>query len=164
MRRLALICLLVAVAMAGCGGDDKKDAEQTVRDFVDALNTHDADRYCDELITKEFLEKTVWGDFGSGIDDRDYMVAAFERHTAEVRRAIPKDRLLVLEVAQGWKPLCEFLDVPVPNVPFPRLNSREEMAAMLAAAGAGPAAAPEDIAAHAKEFIAQSRKLCLAAG
>jgi len=58
VRRLALICLLVAVS--GCGGDDKKDAEQTVRDFVDALNTHDADRYCDELITKEFLEKTTF--------------------------------------------------------------------------------------------------------
>ena len=58
VRRLALlICLLVAVS--GCGGDDKKDAQQTVRDFVEALNTRDADRYCDELITKEFLEKTT---------------------------------------------------------------------------------------------------------
>ena len=65
MRRLALICLLVAVS--GCGGDDKKDAEQTVRDFVDALNTHDADRYCDELITKEFLEKTT---FSTGDEDK----------------------------------------------------------------------------------------------
>ena len=92
------------------------------------------------------------------LDDRDYMVAAFERHTAEVRRTIPKDRLLVFEVAQGWKPLCEFLDVPIPSVPFPRLNARAEIAAMLAAAGAQGPAAPEDIAAHAKEFIAQSRK------
>ena len=58
MRRPALvICLLVA--LSGCGGDDKKDAEQTVRDFVQALNTRDADRYCDDLVTKEFLEKTT---------------------------------------------------------------------------------------------------------
>jgi ketosteroid isomerase-like protein len=58
VRRLALlICLLVAVS--GCGGDDKKDAQQTVRDFVEALNTRDADRYCDDLVTKEFLEKTT---------------------------------------------------------------------------------------------------------
>jgi ketosteroid isomerase-like protein len=64
VRRLALICLLVAVS--GCGGNDKNDAEQTVRDFVQALNTHDADRYCDDLITKEFLEKTTFstGDEG----------------------------------------------------------------------------------------------------
>ena len=66
MRRAALlICLLVAVS--GCGGDDTKDAEQTVRDFVEALNTHDADRYCDELITKEFLEKTT---FNTGDEDK----------------------------------------------------------------------------------------------
>jgi ketosteroid isomerase-like protein len=56
-RRALLICQLVA--LPGCGGDDKKDAEQTVRDFVEALNTRDADRYCDDLVTKEFLEKTT---------------------------------------------------------------------------------------------------------
>jgi ketosteroid isomerase-like protein len=66
VRRAALlICLLVAVS--GCGGDDTEDAEQTVRDFVEALNTHDADRYCDELITKEFLEKTT---FNTGDEDK----------------------------------------------------------------------------------------------
>ena len=66
MRRAALlICLLVAVS--GCGGNDSEDAEQTVRDFVEALNTHDADRYCDELITKEFLEKTT---FNTGDEDK----------------------------------------------------------------------------------------------
>jgi ketosteroid isomerase-like protein len=59
VRRLALICLLVAVSGCG-GGNDKQDAEQTVRDFVEALNTHDADRYCDDLITKDFLEKTTF--------------------------------------------------------------------------------------------------------
>jgi len=64
-RPALLICLLVAVSACG-GGDDEKGAEQTVRDFVEALNTHDADRYCDELITKEFLEKTTFntGDEG----------------------------------------------------------------------------------------------------
>jgi ketosteroid isomerase-like protein len=58
VRRLTLVlCLLVAVS--GCGGNDSEDAEQTVRDFVEALNTRDADRYCDDLVTKEFLEKTT---------------------------------------------------------------------------------------------------------
>ena len=66
VRRLALlICVLVAVS--GCGGDDKKDAQQTVRDFVEALNTRDADRYCDDLVTKEFLEKTT---FSTGDEDK----------------------------------------------------------------------------------------------
>jgi ketosteroid isomerase-like protein len=56
-RSALLICLLVA--LSGCGGNDTQDAEQTVRDFVEALNTRDADRYCDDLVTKEFLEKTT---------------------------------------------------------------------------------------------------------
>ena len=55
------------VALSGCGGNDKKDAEQTVRDFVKALNTHDADSYCDDLITEEFLEKTT---FNTGNEDK----------------------------------------------------------------------------------------------
>jgi ketosteroid isomerase-like protein len=58
-RRVALICLVAL--LAGCGGDDdKKDAEQTVRDFVTAVNERDADAYCDELITKEFREKSTF--------------------------------------------------------------------------------------------------------
>lgn len=55
---MALTCVLALVA--GCGGDDKKDAEQTVRDFVKAVNERDADAYCDDLITQEFLEKSTF--------------------------------------------------------------------------------------------------------
>lgn len=54
------------------------------------------------------------------------VIAAFERHNAEVRRRIPAARLLVYEVAQGWEPLCTHLGVPVPDQPFPRVNDREE--------------------------------------
>jgi ketosteroid isomerase-like protein len=57
-RLVALICL--AVAVSACGGDDKKEAEQTVRDFVKAVNERDADTYCDELITEEFREKSTF--------------------------------------------------------------------------------------------------------
>ena len=55
----ALICLLAL--LAGCGGgDDKKDAQQTVRDFVKAVNERDADAYCEDLITEEFREKSTF--------------------------------------------------------------------------------------------------------
>jgi ketosteroid isomerase-like protein len=62
-RYLALICLLAL--LAGCGGDDKKDAEQTVRDFVTALRERDADTFCDDLVTKEFL-----GQFSGATGDK----------------------------------------------------------------------------------------------
>jgi ketosteroid isomerase-like protein len=56
--RVALICLLAV--LGGCGGDDEKDAGQTVRDFVTAVNERDADTYCDDLITDEFRKKTTF--------------------------------------------------------------------------------------------------------
>ncbi len=58
VRRVALICLLVAIPGCG-GGDDKEDAEQTVRDFVEATRERDADKFCDELVTQEFLEQAI---------------------------------------------------------------------------------------------------------
>jgi predicted PilT family ATPase len=62
-RYAALICLLAL--LAGCGGDDKKDAEQTVRDFVTAVREQDADTFCDELVTEEFL-----GQFSGATGDK----------------------------------------------------------------------------------------------
>jgi predicted PilT family ATPase len=54
-RTAALVCLFAI--LAGCGGDDEKDAQQTVRDFVTALRERDADTFCDDLLTEEFLEQ-----------------------------------------------------------------------------------------------------------
>ena len=50
------------------------------------------------------------------------MRAAMERYNQEVQDTIPADRLLVWSVSEGWEPLCEFLERPVPETPFPHLN------------------------------------------
>lgn len=100
----------------------------------------------------KFVDKTTWRMFGGQLHDRDAMVAALERHNAEVKRTIPASRLLVYDVAQGWEPLCGFLGVPVPDAPFPRANSRTEMQARMAAAGQENA--PFD-PAHLRESIKQ---------
>jgi hypothetical protein len=65
------------------------------------------------------------------LDSREEMIAAFERHNAAVRAEVPADRLLVWEVSDGWEPLCAFLDVPVPNEPFPKVNDRKSYRALL---------------------------------
>jgi len=62
--------------------------------------------------------------FQGAFDDRDRAIALFHRHNEEVRRTIPPGRLLVYDVASGWEPLCRFLDVPVPQLPFPVTNER----------------------------------------
>jgi hypothetical protein len=81
-----------------------------------------------------FFHKTVWRDFGKRIHDRAFMTAYFEEHNATVEAEVAKKRLLVYDVAQGWEPLCKFLGVPVPDSPFPKVNSREEMQARMSKA------------------------------
>jgi hypothetical protein len=58
----------------------------------------------------------------------EYMAAAAERYADEVKQNVPSDRLLVWSVTEGWEPLCEFLEVPVPDTPFPHLNDAKEFA------------------------------------
>lgn len=50
-------------------------------------------------------------------------------HSAMVRGAVPKENLLEWSVEEGWGPLCQFLDKPVPSVPFPKANAGEGFAA-----------------------------------
>ena len=58
--------------------------------------------------------------------DRDSAIAAYRRNNQRVRETIPADRLLVFHVADGWAPLCEFLELPVPDMPFPHSHPKQE--------------------------------------
>ena len=50
------------------------------------------------------------------------MAKAMERYNEEVKCSVPAERLLVWSPADGWAPLCEFLEVPVPDAPLPHVN------------------------------------------
>lgn len=67
------------------------------------------------------------GSFDGRFEDEAHTKAVFERHNEEVRRKVPRKKLLVYEVKEGWGPLCDFLGVEVPDRPFPRLNDAAEM-------------------------------------
>jgi hypothetical protein len=54
------------------------------------------------------------------------MGEAMARFNEEVKQTVPADRLLVWYVSDGWEPLCDFLNVPVPAMPFPHLNDTRE--------------------------------------
>lgn len=58
--------------------------------------------------------------------DRRRLIEAFVAHSEAVRAVIPADQLLEFEVREGWEPLCDFLELPVPDDAFPHTNSREE--------------------------------------
>ena len=74
-----------------------------------------------------FLAATVaWdGIFEGRFEDRAHTLAIYERHIAEVKAHVPPERLLIFDVKEGWEPLCTFLNVPIPDEPFPHLNDRK---------------------------------------
>jgi hypothetical protein len=101
-----------------------------------------------------FLDRVLFEQFGDRLHDRDSMIDHFNRHTDAVVSAIPANRLLVYEAKQGWAPLCAFLGVPVPDAPFPRINSREEMAATMAAHG--PITSGDELVAMVKGHLGRT--------
>jgi hypothetical protein len=69
--------------------------------------------------------------FSDKLEDKDEMIAAFEKHNAAVRAGVPKKRLLEWTPGDGWKPICERLGLGVPDEPFPKVNTTEEFRAMV---------------------------------
>ena len=69
----------------------------------------------------------VRGTFEGNFEDKRHAIEVFNRHNEEVKRRVPKERLLVYEVKEGWGPLCEFLGVEEPDKPFPRRNDAAEI-------------------------------------
>jgi hypothetical protein len=102
---------------------------------------------------EKFFEKTVWKGVGfERLHDREAMISYFEKHNAAVEAGVAKKRLLVYDVAQGWEPLCQFLGVAVPDAPFPKVNTREEMQARMSKAS-DPEHMVEDVRRHLQDAM-----------
>jgi hypothetical protein len=57
--------------------------------------------------------------------DTEEMAAGMERWNQEVIDTVPSDRLLVWDPKDGWEPLCDFLEMDVPDAPLPNVNDTE---------------------------------------
>jgi len=84
-------------------------------------------RLQNEMARKAILTET----FDNRFEDKVHAIDVFNRHTQEVRDTIDPARLLVFDVKEGWAPLCRFLEVPIPDEPFPRLNDTATTQAMI---------------------------------
>ena len=74
----------------------------------------------------DMQEQLIWQRLFNGrFPDRPYAIQRFHAYTEEVKQQVPPEKLLIFEVKEGWQPLCDFLEVPVPNVPFPHINDRK---------------------------------------
>lgn len=80
----------------------------------------------------KMINGLIWaGTFEGRFEDRDFAISVFNAHNEDVKRKVPADRLLVYEITEGGEPLCEFLDVPVPDTPMPHLNDATSFRAMV---------------------------------
>jgi hypothetical protein len=71
-------------------------------------------------------DEIIFGGSMKGVfEDREKMLAVYRQYIEEVKITVPAERLLVYNVREGWKPLCDFLGVPVPSGKvFPHINER----------------------------------------
>ncbi len=72
------------------------------------------------------FERTLGGDLS-----REHTLAMLAAHEQDVIDSVPTDALLVYDVADGWEPLCAFLDVSVPDEPFPNTNTTSDFRQMV---------------------------------
>jgi Sulfotransferase domain len=61
--------------------------------------------------------------------NKDSIIARYNAHVQDVKDSCPG--ILVFEAKDGWAPLCAYLDMPVPQVPYPRVNDTEEFQGMI---------------------------------
>jgi hypothetical protein len=83
----------------------------------------------------ERLLCTITGGAKSREEVLERVCDTYNEHYAEVREAARPGQLLEYRLDDGWEPLCEFLDKPIPDVAFPHKNDRAEFVEKLAAGG-----------------------------
>ncbi|MBL4874017.1 MAG: sulfotransferase family protein [Rhodobacteraceae bacterium] len=82
-------------------------------------------RKASEMIYQIALKNIFEGRLG----EKDFAIATMQAHREEVIDTISPERLLVFDIAEGWEPLCAFLNVECPTEPFPQTNSAKEFRA-----------------------------------
>jgi len=103
---------------------------------------------------EDMMQGVIFDAFGGRVNDRAFMTDWFDRRNQAVIDALSPQRLLVFSPKQGWEPLCAFLGVPVPDIPFPRVNSRDELNAASDDHGGLPPD-PETAEKFARAYIEQ---------
>lgn len=68
--------------------------------------------------------------YGQRLTTEEEAFMIWDRHFQYLQDVVPKEKLFYYNVKDGWGPLCEILEVPVPDVPFPSLNDAKDFQAM----------------------------------
>ena len=90
---------------------------------LDAQNRKDEEA----LARSAMVYEVIWnGVFAGRMDDKAHVIECYEKHNQAVIDNVPEDNLLVYRPGDGWEPLCEFLQCPVPDKEYPRVNSTDD--------------------------------------
>ena len=83
-------------------------------------------------LQKDIHNKMILGNDGAfqGAKTDIERMKKFDEWNKSVIENVPPDRLLVYQVKDGWEPLCTFLNMPVPDAPFPYKNKTKNMGHM----------------------------------
>lgn len=63
---------------------------------------------------------------GGNATDPEHVKKSFEANNQRVIDTVPADRLLVFQVSDGWRPLCDFLGCEIPDEDFPHRNTTQD--------------------------------------
>lgn len=78
------------------------------------------------LVSKNFTKKLQFSIYTYLVR---YLVIDFrqkKKYFSYIQHA-PKDKLLIWKLGDGWGPICEFLNLPVPETPFPHNNKKASL-------------------------------------
>ena len=75
--------------------------------------------------------------FGKDLKNKQEVIKRYNQINEETLNFLPKGRSLVYDVKTGWEPLCNFLNVPVPSIPFPKSNTRNGFKQLVADVSSG---------------------------
>ena len=109
-----------------------RDAEKWFESTNETIHSAEFSAFIKNSPWGEMAQKTVYDTMDNRMQDKEFMVSFFNDRSKKIINTIAPNRILVYQVKEGWGPLCEFLDVPIPDMDFPRINSRNETKELIA--------------------------------
>ena len=107
-----------------------RDPERWYQSFMTLRKTHDSlrpfSRWSPRLKKALAAADALWYNMFRNSFDKENCIRVFNEHNLAVQQFVPPERLLVFQVAEGWEPLCRFLNCEIPNVAFPHLNEGDK--------------------------------------
>ena len=81
-----------------------------------------------ERIARATMIRKLIGEcaFGCAPDDKEAVLKSFQANIDEVQASLPPERLLTIDASVDWEKLCNFLDCPIPDEPYPFLNTTSQ--------------------------------------